>query len=338
MADWATQSTYAHETGHSLGLPHSSGPYGQTYDSRWDVMSGGNSYDKTVQTRVAPHTIAFHKDLLGWIPASRKYVAPRGTTSTFELARDAIPGATGYEMAQIPVPGGAEFYTVEARLFAGYDARGRLPGEAVVIHRVNPADVAPAKVVDADGNGDPNDAGAMWTPGETFQDLQAGVRVRVLARTATGFLVQVSTAGPVMVSGDSLLAGGTMGAPYSAQLAASGTAGATAWSVTSGRLPQGLSLSDDGEVTGVPTEAGTFRFTVAAVSASGFGVRQVRVDVAEPKLASAQVMDQLLLGSGGLTAEQVRYLDLLGNRNGRLDVGDVRAWLEDQDLPVGGAR
>jgi hypothetical protein len=38
------------------------------------------------------------------------------------------------------------------------------------------------------------------------------------------------------------------------------------------------------------------------------------------------VIDQLLGGSA-LAADEVRFLDLLGNRNGRIDVGDARAWL-----------
>ena len=37
-----------------------------------------------------------------------------------------------------------------------------------------------------------------------------------------------------------------------------------------------------------------------------------------------------LMGGTGLTAEQVRYLDGLGNHNGVLDVGDLRAYLRSQ--------
>ena len=36
---YKNQGPIAHEMGHGFGLPHSSGPYGATYDSRWDVMS-----------------------------------------------------------------------------------------------------------------------------------------------------------------------------------------------------------------------------------------------------------------------------------------------------------
>jgi len=54
--------------------------------------------------------------------------------------------------------------------------------------------------------------------------------------------------------------------------------------------------------------------------------------VAKPQVAEAAVMDQLLGGPATLTADQLRFMDLLGNKNGRLDVGDVRAWLQDRDV------
>jgi hypothetical protein len=328
MASWATQATYAHETGHSLGLPHSSGPYNATYDSRWDVMSGGGSNDPAVGTRVAPHTIAFHKDLLGWIPTTRKLTLAAPGAVTLDLTRSEVPAATGYEMAQVQIGGsGSTFYTVEARRYAGYDVPGRLPGEAVVIHRVDLNDVAPARVVDPDGNGNPNDAAAMWVPGESFTDFQAGVRVSVLAQTADGFRVQISTAGDVTVNGDSALAPGLMGAPYAYQFTATGGgAGTASWSVSDGALPSGLTLAADGRVTGTPAREGTFWFTVIVTTPGGFGRRQVRMDVAAPQLAPTAVLDQLL-GVGALTPEQGTYLDLQGNANGRVDVGDVRAWL-----------
>jgi M6 family metalloprotease-like protein len=334
MASWATQSTYAHETGHSLGLPHSSGPYGAVYDSRWDVMSGGGSTDATVGTRVALHTIAFHKDLLGWIPAARKFTLSAPGTAAIDLTRSELPGSAGYEMAQVTIGGNpSTFYTIEARRYAGYDVVGRLPGEAVVIHRVDLNATEPAKVVDADGNKNPNDAGAMWTPGETFLDATAGVRVSVLSQTADGFRVEISTAGSVAVN-DSVLAAGVVGAAYSRQLTASGVSGSATWSVSDGALPKGMALSADGWLSGVPAQEGTFSFTVIVSTPAGFGRRQLTLDVTAPQLASEAVLDQLL-GTGTLTPEQATYLDIQGNGNGRVDVGDVRAWLIAHNLPVG---
>jgi hypothetical protein len=327
MASWASVVTYAHETGHALGLPHSSGPYGKTYDSRWDVMSTGYSFDAALKEYVAPHTIAYHKDLLGWIPAGRKYLAAVGTSASFELARAALPGSDGYEMAQIPIAGSSAFYTLEARRYAGYDAVGRLPAEGVVIHRVNPADHIPAKVVDVDGNGNPNDAGATWVPGEAFIDEAGGVQVRVLAATGGGYRVEVSTGGTLPVAWVPELAPAVMGAAYDGPLAPA-LAGAS-WSVVGGALPRGVTLSAEGRLTGVPAEAGSFAFTVSVVQPGGFTTHALRLEVTTPRLAESNVLDQLL-GGAGLTADESRYLDLQGNANGRLDVGDVRAWVQAQ--------
>jgi N-acetylneuraminic acid mutarotase len=192
MADWADVAVYAHEGGHSLGLPHSSGPYSQVYDSDWDIMSNSSVFwDGNLASWIPQGTISPQKERLGWISASRLATFARNTTRTFTLERLAQPGTGNYLMAKIPIDLAANapnvFYTVEARRFVGrYDSH--VPGEAVVIHRIDPTRREPT-VVDVDGNGDPNDAAAMWTPGETFADSANKVFVRVDGMTATGFQV-----------------------------------------------------------------------------------------------------------------------------------------------------
>lgn len=56
-----------------------------------------------------------------------------------------------------------------------------------------------------------------------------------------------------------------------------------------------------------------------------------------PALATSAVVAHLLRGSGPLTADQLRYLDLLGNRNAVFDVGDFRAWVDATGAVVTGA-
>jgi hypothetical protein len=71
------------------------------------------------------------------------------------------------------------------------------------------------------------------------------------------------TTGSPMITTTSLLAG-KVNIAYSQTLAASGGSGIyTAWSVTSGALPGGLTLAPStGVISGTPTTAGTFNFTV----------------------------------------------------------------------------
>jgi hypothetical protein len=47
-------------------------------------------------------------------------------------------------------------------------------------------------VVDIDNNGNPNDAGAMWTVGESFTDVANGVVIRVAAQTTDGFVLNIA--------------------------------------------------------------------------------------------------------------------------------------------------
>lgn len=195
---YENQGVIGHEMGHGFGLPHSSGPYSATYDSRWDVMSSvwGNCPPEDPQYGcVGVHTISYHKDFLGWVAAPRRYVAAPSSSDTIEIERLSQPPGTAYLMAKIPIGGSTtQFYTVETRQRVGYD--GTLPGTAVVIHRVDTTrGDRVAQVVDPDGNGDPNDAGAMWLPGDTFVDSLNGIAISVITLTATGYLVTISNGG-----------------------------------------------------------------------------------------------------------------------------------------------
>src|SRR6185503_13297145 len=170
-------------------------PYGATYDSQWDPMSAGGRCSQGDATYgcIGVHTISYHKDKLGWIAPGRKYLAPYASNATINVERVGQPvSVNNYLMAQIPIGvDGTTFYTVEARRFSGYD--NQIPGEAIVIHEVSLSrgDRA-ARVVDADNNGDPNDAGARWTPGETFSDAARGIQVTVNSMGVSSFNVSIS--------------------------------------------------------------------------------------------------------------------------------------------------
>lgn len=60
------------------------------------------------------------------------------------------------------------------------------------------------------------------------------------------------------------LAGGRKGVDYSRTLTATGGAAPYTWSLTSGELPAGLSLSSSGVISGTPSDVGTAKFVVTA--------------------------------------------------------------------------
>ena len=184
-----------HEMGHAFGLPHSSGNYGVVYDNEWDVMSDtwtgcSRSFDFTYGC-LGQHTISYHKDTLGWIPASQKTTVAAGSAKNVLLEQLALPQTSNFKMVKIPIAGSStRFYTVEARRLTGYDVQ--LPGTGVIIHEVDTTRYeAPAHVIDIDNNQETGDAGAMWTTGEIFRNNTYKIAVAVLASTASGYRVQV---------------------------------------------------------------------------------------------------------------------------------------------------
>lgn len=87
--------------------------------------------------------------------------------------------------------------------------------------------------------------------------------------------VGVSSSSPHAPSGGALAVSGklssaTVGAPYNAVVPVTGGQAPYSFSIMSGSLPPGLSLSaDTGAITGTPTSSGSFSFTILASDGSG---------------------------------------------------------------------
>lgn len=85
-------------------------------------------------------------------------------------------------------------------------------------------------------------------------------------RRASTPAFSIAVSGPLSIAGTPSPTG-RVGSAYTATFAASGGTGPYAFSLASGALPAGLSLSPDGRVTGAPTEGGVFTFAVAVTDA-----------------------------------------------------------------------
>ncbi len=68
----------------------------------------------------------------------------------------------------------------------------------------------------------------------------------------------------IEIATGSSLTGGTEGVAYSTNLSTNNDQGTVEYSVVSGSLPGGLSLASNGTLSGTPTTAGTYNFTVRA--------------------------------------------------------------------------
>jgi hypothetical protein len=60
------------------------------------------------------------------------------------------------------------------------------------------------------------------------------------------------------------LANATSGSAYSTTLSATGGQSPYKWSLASGTLPTGITLSNAGVLAGTPAQSGTFNFTVSS--------------------------------------------------------------------------
>lgn len=73
---------------------------------------------------------------------------------------------------------------------------------------------------------------------------------------------------PLAISTPSTLTPGTLNVPYAATLSATGGTAPYSWSVTSGTLPVGLTLTAAGILSGTPATTGTSTFTVQVVDSA----------------------------------------------------------------------
>jgi hypothetical protein len=115
---------------------------------------------------------------------------------------------------------------------------------------------------------------ATWTSSATTKatvtgGLATGVATGTSTITATfgtiskGATLTVTPA--TLAIATSSLATGTVSTAYSASLAATGGTTPYTWSITAGALPQGLTMSSAGVISGTPLAVGTFNLTFKAV-------------------------------------------------------------------------
>ena len=125
-----------------------------------------------------------------------------------------------------------------------------------------------------------------------------------------------------------------MGTNYSHQLTVAGGIGGDTWALASGTLPTGLALSATGLLSGLPEQTGSFPLGVSVSSGSQSVVDTLQLTVIAPAFAVSDILQQLVGAGTPLSDEDIVYLDLLGNGNSWLDVGDFLGWVESTGAAV----
>jgi beta-glucanase (GH16 family) len=96
------------------------------------------------------------------------------------------------------------------------------------------------------------------------------------------------------------LSDGTTGTTYSQTLSATGDTPLT-WSIFSGTLPDGLTLSPSGVISGTPSTVGTSIFTVKAANINGYDTQSLSINILKTSIPSdtAYVISPTFNYSGG---------------------------------------
>ena len=114
-------------------------------------------------------------------------------------------------------------------------------------------------------------ASCAGTANLTFKVTDSGTPT---ALSATEQLtITINGAPTIVLPAPATLLAGVFNVSYTGSVAATGGAGALTYSITSGSLPTGLTLTA-GAITGTPTAGGTFNFTIKAADAFGDSATQ----------------------------------------------------------------
>ena len=83
------------------------------------------------------------------------------------------------------------------------------------------------------------------------------------------FTIVVNAPSPLAITTPSSLPNGTVGVSYSIPLRAQGGEVPYVWTIASGTVPPGLQVGSGGSLTGTPTQAGNYSFTLTVTDALG---------------------------------------------------------------------
>ncbi|UCG87273.1 MAG: M6 family metalloprotease domain-containing protein [Gemmatimonadota bacterium] len=347
--------TVAHETGHLFGLPdlYDTGQQGAGI-GRWGLMGSGN---QQVPNRPV-HMTAWTKAQLGWVT---EILIDVDTTLDINAT---VTSDTSYILPIHDPADSTQYFILENRQRIGSDSMLIQEGLLVwhvdsVITRqrglpyntVNASDPYGVALEQADGRddlmagdnrGDTSDPfpgsdnnqlfGVCTTPASFGNNgrpslVSVGNVTQLAPFGAVRVDIEFVDPDPIAIA-DTALPVGLMGSEYQHQLTATGGLECyRRWEIASGVLPLGIDMTSDGLIWGRVREQGDFTIEVRVESGSVGHDETFSLSVVAPALEIDSVVDELLELSTPLTDDERTYLDLQGNGNQQLDLGDFVQWI-----------
>jgi len=340
-------------TGAITGTPTAEGTFNFTVKATNEVGNAVGSLSIKVNANTTPPQIVTNTLPAGVAgTAYSEQLAATGTAPiTWSLESGTLPAGLTISTAGIisgtPIASGTSNFTVKATNSVGNDTKAlaitvtappvitttTLPGCVIGTaynQTLTATGTAPITWSLESGNL-PNDVtlsaeGVISGTPTTAGDFNFTVKATNSAGSDTKVLsITVTTSAVAPAITTATLPDGKTGTAYSAPLEATGTAPFT-WSLASGNLPNGLTLSSAGGISGTPTAVGTFNFTVQASNSAGNDTKALSIKieggigVPENETTSIKVYPnpttgQLTIDNGQLTIENVEVFDVYGRKH-----------------------
>jgi len=151
-----------------------------------------------------------------------------------------------------------------------------------------------------------------------------GGNLTAVATSNAATITVVNPAAPIITTNS--LPKGKVGTSYSQTLTANGDT-PISWTVESGNLPDGLNLNTAGTISGTPSKAGTFSFTVKATNSlssdtknlsiiieSEVGIVEMGSTRPEIRIFPNPTTGQLTINNEQLTIKNVEIFDVIGQK------------------------
>ncbi|MDR3280073.1 MAG: Ig domain-containing protein [Synergistaceae bacterium] len=223
---------------------------------KWAVENSQGGRINITGTPNMPGTFTFRFYVSNWVSAGYHYI---GSTKDFTIV---IQGPS--KITTTSLPAGTEGVLYNQAL----SAHG-----PVLNWAVEPGAPLPDGLYLNSGGvifGTPTKAGTFTFSIKTTNAWASDTKILTIVINSSGVAPGIVT---------SSLPGGTAGAAYSQALSATGTTPIT-WSLDSGSLPNGLSINGTtGVISGTPTTAGTFNFTIKATNSAGSDTKAFSITV-----------------------------------------------------------